>query len=101
MIPPLTAFFNECTFITLPIIAFILFRVIKNRHVIASSKRRRSRYHRRRANSHESRANPLSEFIAEANSDLQVRSNSYDKTRESTFGKEDQLNVIADDESVS
>lgn len=34
IVPPLTAIFNECTFITLPLMAWVIYRTIKNKHII-------------------------------------------------------------------
>ena len=54
-VPPLEAFFTECNFVTLPLIAWALYRTVKNRHVLRTRKTKRSGL-RRRANSFESRA---------------------------------------------
>lgn len=40
IVPPLTAFFNEANFITLPLMSWIIYRTIRNKHTIARSKRR-------------------------------------------------------------
>ena len=60
IVPPLSAFFYECTFITLPIMAWIIYSTIQNKHTLKKSRRRSDRKtksgaERKRANSFDSR----------------------------------------------
>lgn len=94
VVPPLTAFFNECTFLTLPLMAWIIYRTIKNKHLVKRAKRR-GKGKRRRANSLDSRRTTTTDFVTQANEELQPsqpliynidrrRADSFDKTRESS-----------------
>lgn len=70
IVPPLTAFFDELNFITLPIMSWIIYRTIHNKTVIARSKRRK-RGQPKRANSFDSRrTQPLIDIVLQANEEL-------------------------------
>lgn len=117
MVPPLTAFFNELNFTTLPLMSWIIYRTISNKHTIARSKRR-ARGSRKRASSFDSRRTLPTDIILQANEELQAgdaldfnvdkrRNNSYDKTRESTIRQTaiashlETMPVDDDDESIT
>lgn len=75
IVPPLSAFFYECTFITLPIMAWIIYSTIQNKHTVNRSRRRSrklSKKSRKRANSLDSRRTVVQiDFVVQANEELQ------------------------------
>lgn len=100
-VPPLSAFFNECNFLTLPMIAWAIYRTVKNKHVQKLKKKPRGN-RRRRANSHESRHTFATDFVAGANEELlpateKRRCDSFDKTRESTIRPTTGVATLFDD----
>jgi hypothetical protein len=72
LVPPLSAFFYECSFSTLPLMAWIIYSTIQNKHTRQGPKHKpRKNKKRKRANSFDSRRTlPQVDFIVQANEDL-------------------------------
>ena len=112
LVPPFSAFFYECSFLTLPLMAWIIYSTIQNKHTRQGprSKPRKSGK-RKRANSFDSRRTlPQVDFVVQANEDLQPsnillakkRTESFD-ARETNVRKTElpEVEINSDDDSLN